>query len=74
LEENFQSFAILRSFIWQRDDGFLLLLLLFVCLFVLFFDDRVSLYSPGYSGIHSVDQASLELTEIHLALPPEFWN
>jgi hypothetical protein len=32
---------------------------LFVCLFV--FRDRVSLYSPGCPGTHSVDQASLEL-------------
>jgi hypothetical protein len=31
--------------------------------FVLFFifRDRVSLYSPGYPGTHSVDQAGLEL-------------
>jgi hypothetical protein len=27
----------------------------------LFFWDRVSLYSPGYLGTHSVDQAGLEL-------------
>jgi hypothetical protein len=30
-----------------------------VCLFV--FRDRVSLYSPGCPGTHSVDQAGLEL-------------
>jgi hypothetical protein len=35
---------------------------LFFCLFVcLFFRDRVSLYSPGCPGTHSVDQAGLEL-------------
>jgi pyrrolidone-carboxylate peptidase len=35
---------------------------MFVCLFVcLFFQDRVSLYSPGCPGTHSVDQAGLEL-------------
>jgi hypothetical protein len=36
---------------------------LFVCLFVLFcfFQDRVSLYSPGCPGTHFVDQAGLEL-------------
>jgi hypothetical protein len=36
---------------------------LFVCLFVCFvlFRDRVSLYSPGCPGTHSVDQAGLEL-------------
>ena len=32
-----------------------------VCLFVLVFRDRVSLYSPGCPGTHSVDQAGLEL-------------
>jgi hypothetical protein len=31
---------------------------MFVCLF---FRDRVSLYSPGCSGTHSVEQAGLEL-------------
>jgi hypothetical protein len=35
------------------------------------FQDRVSLCSPGCPGTHSVDQAGLELTEIHLPLPPE---
>jgi hypothetical protein len=41
---------------------------LFVCLFVLVwfgfgfgFRDRVSLYSPGCPGTHSVDQTGLEL-------------
>jgi hypothetical protein len=33
---------------------------LFVCLFV-FFQDRVSLCSPGCPGTHFVDQAGLEL-------------
>jgi hypothetical protein len=32
-----------------------------VCLFVCLFRDRVSLYSPGCLGTHSVDHASLEL-------------
>jgi hypothetical protein len=35
--------------------------MMFVCLFVCFFRDRVSLCSPGCSGTHSVDQAGLEL-------------
>jgi hypothetical protein len=35
---------------------------LFVCLFV--FRDRVSLYSPGCPGTHSVDQAGLELRNL----------
>jgi hypothetical protein len=65
---NFLSFL----FIWapHPSPGFLgtyflhvLLLFLFVCLFVCFliFRDRVSLYSPGYPGTDSVDQAGLEL-------------
>jgi hypothetical protein len=33
-----------------------------VCLFV--FQDRVSLYSPGCPGTHSVDQADLELRNL----------
>jgi hypothetical protein len=39
------------------DNGF------FVCLFL-----RRGLCSSGYPGAHHVDQASLELTEIHLLL------
>jgi hypothetical protein len=35
------------------------ILVFFVCLFV--FQDRVSLYSPGCPGTHSVDQAGLKL-------------
>jgi hypothetical protein len=34
---------------------------LFIYLFILVFRDRVSLYSPGCSGIHFVNQAGLEL-------------
>jgi hypothetical protein len=32
-----------------------------LCLFVLVFGDRISLYSPGCPGTHFVDQAGLEL-------------
>jgi hypothetical protein len=39
---------------------------------ILVFQDRVSLYSPGYLGIHSVDQAGLELRDP--SLPPECWD
>jgi hypothetical protein len=37
-----------------------------VCLFglVWFFQDRVSLYSPGHPGMDSVDQAGLELRNL----------
>jgi hypothetical protein len=41
---------------------------LFVCLIgwlVGFFQDRVSLCSPGCSGTQSVEQAGLDLTETH---------
>jgi hypothetical protein len=34
---------------------------LFVCLFLFLFRDRISLYSPGCPGTHSVDQAGLKL-------------
>ena len=43
-------------------------LLLFFVLFC-FFRDRVSMYSPGCPGTHSVDQAGLN-SETHLPLPP----
>jgi hypothetical protein len=36
-------------------------LFLFLFLFFVFFRDRVSLYSPGCPGTHSVDQAGLKL-------------
>jgi hypothetical protein len=37
------------------------------------FLNRVSLHSLDCPGTHSVDQAGLELTEIYLPLPPEYW-
>jgi hypothetical protein len=36
----------------------------FVLFLFLFFQDRVSLYSPGCPGTHSVDQAGLELRNL----------
>jgi hypothetical protein len=48
--------------------GFVCLFVLFFCfvflflfLLLFFFQDRVSMYSPGCPGTHSVDQAGLEL-------------
>ena len=41
---------------------------------LVFFQGRVSLYSPGYPGTRSVDQAGLNHTEIHLTLPLESWD
>jgi hypothetical protein len=40
-------------------------LFVYLFTFVLFFRDRVSLYSHGCSGSHSVDQAGLELRNLH---------
>jgi hypothetical protein len=44
----------------------------FLLFFFSFFGDRASLHSPSCPRTHSVDQAVLELTEIHLLLPPEY--
>lgn len=49
---------------------FAVLVGLFVCLFV-FPWDRVSLHSPGCPGPGSIEQAGLELEEMHPPLPPE---
>ena len=55
----------------QLQDSLLLLLLLLF----LVFPDRVSMCSLGtYPGICFVDQADLELTEIHVPLPHECWD
>ena len=44
-------------------------------LFVLVFEDRVSLCSFGaWPGTSSVAQAGLELTELRLPLPPKCWD
>jgi hypothetical protein len=41
------------------------IVLFFLLLFIyLVFQDRVSLYSPGCPGTHSVDQAGLELRNL----------
>jgi hypothetical protein len=37
-------------------------------------DITISLRSPNCPGTHSVDQAGLELTEIHLPLPSKCWD
>ena len=42
--------------------------------FVLFFSHTRFLCNPSCPGTHSVDQAILKLTEIHLPLPPECWD
>jgi hypothetical protein len=43
---------------------FFVLFLVFVFCFVLFFRDRVFLYSPGCPGTHFVDQAGLEIRNL----------
>ena len=60
-----------QSFLTLAEIIVLLLFCLFVCLgfclifwFLFFFGDRVSLYSPGCPGAHSVDQAGLELRNL----------
>ena len=43
-----------------------------LCIFFFFLNKTdISLCSLGCPGAHYVDQAGLELTEIHLSLPPE---
>lgn len=47
-----------------------------VCLFawdfwICFFGGRAPLCSPRYSETHSIDEAGLELTDIHMILLPE---
>lgn len=56
--------------------GFCLVGLVWVCfvLFVLFCFLRQSSSVPGYFENQAIDQACLKLTEIHLPLPPEFWD
>jgi hypothetical protein len=40
----------------------------------LFFWGRVSLYSPGCPGTHSVDQAGLKLRNPPASASPECWD
>ncbi|ERE80071.1 40S ribosomal protein S15a-like protein [Cricetulus griseus] len=54
-----------------HEDVFKVTLFCFICVVML----RVFLFnSVGSPGIHFVDKAGLELTEILLPLPPEHWN
>jgi hypothetical protein len=38
------------------------------------FQDKVSLYSLGYTGTCFIDRAGLECTEVCLPLPPKSWD
>lgn len=58
---------------WERDDG-TLFCLVFGGVLLLFFGDKVSLYSLGWSQTHSMDQASLQLRKIYVSLPPKCWD
>jgi hypothetical protein len=68
----FEDFFFLSAFLFffffgfLRQGFFVFCVCLFVCLFFGFFwgGDRVSLYSPGCPGTHSVDQAGLELRNL----------
>ena len=46
----------------------------FTYLFIFCLFETGSPFSPSWPGAHYVDQAGLELTEIHLPLPPECWD
>jgi hypothetical protein len=59
---------------WKRADSGNLRLSFFLVVVVDDSDCWVSLGSSGCPGTHFVDQAGLELTEIHLPLPPECWD
>jgi hypothetical protein len=54
-------FFYLFGFVLFRWVSFSLMLFIIIITIILFFRDRVSLYSPGYPGTHFVDQAGLEL-------------
>jgi hypothetical protein len=45
----------------KEDHIIIIIIIIFFCFVFLFFQDRVSLYSRGCPGTHSVDQAGLEL-------------
>lgn len=61
--------SILPTVVANSSLAFLLsFLLLFSC------DTVFSLCSPGCPEMSSVDQAGLELTQIHLPLPNEYWD
>jgi hypothetical protein len=45
----------------ESDDCFWVFVVVFIYLFIYLFKDRVSLYSLGCPGTHSVDKAGLKL-------------
>ena len=49
-------------------------ILFYINLLIYFDFFSVSLCNPGCSGTHSIDQVTLELTEINLPLPTEGWD
>jgi len=54
------------------DSGFFFVVFFFLFVHFVLFETRS--YCLGWPGIHCVDQAGLELTEIHLLLPPQCWG
>ena len=46
----------------------------FLCFVLFCFWNKYSLCSPGWYRTHSIDQASLQLTEIYLPLVPRHWD
>jgi hypothetical protein len=58
------SLNVVLDFKIRLWDFVVVVVVCFVCLFILVFRDRVSLYSPGCPGTHFVDQAGLELRNL----------
>jgi hypothetical protein len=56
--------------LWVSPSNIYVVVIFFFFFFFLVFPDRVSLYSPGCPGTHSVDQAGLELRNPPAFLPP----
>jgi hypothetical protein len=64
------------SFLFFKKKLFSFFSLVFVCCFVFMFGwfgfrNKVSLHNPGCPGTHGIDQASFELTDLYLSLPPK---
>jgi hypothetical protein len=70
------KFCFLSVYIQLEEDLYLLLFYLFIYLFIYLFTLKQSFFLciSVCLGTHSVDQPGLELTEIHLPLPPECWD
>ena len=75
------SFLIVLSIVFDLQDSTWLLITIYDYIYLVCFVVVVVVFRQDFSvkqsccpGTHSVDQASLELTEIWLPLPPEGWD